>query len=427
MPEMADQVETYAPSFIGKFTTGLVNDVMDDPEATPTQKTKIVSYEGLDEDDLWLVYHPAEGETAAYFSVRENNAELNNGDPFTQIAPNEKMPYHGLYAVWRAQNFYVFHSATGKLEAYSYPDVTRDGGTFNLLDHVTGKGETDDYLYGGYYTTYGGLNTATLDGKTVTIADVIAREYDNNITTHSLDATTMQWNKSFVSGKDDCAVIDLGDPAVKSLTGYQKYTGAVWNSNNLPFWAKAKAYNTANATQDNPVYAGTELVPTAGTVYYLKEVPVSYLPARMIAVHETGNNDGADVTSGTISALYLLTAVDDVNYASYGFLKAATEAGLNGAPQKSTISKRFRVYYKDADGNTHLKATYYAHDLNNGIAENDGYVISYQVPVENGKGAYILPTWVTLDGVAVSQNEVYYNVSADGNTVTWNPPANQNP
>jgi len=324
--------------------------------------------------------------------------------------------------VWRAKNFYVFHSATGKLEAYSYPDVIASNGTFNLLDHVTGKGETNDYLYGGYYTTYGGLAPATLDGKTVTIADVIAREYDNNITTHSLSETaSVAWNKSSVSGKDDCAVINLGAEDVKSLTGYQKYTGAVWKtSDNLPFWTKANAYNTANATQDNPVYSGTALVPTPGVVYYLKEVPADYLPARMIAVHETGNNQGADVNTGTISAIYLLTAVDDVTYRSYGFLKGET-SNPTGTPQKSTISKKFKVYYKDKNGNVVLKNTYTAHDLSSGIGENDGYVVSYQVPVEPNKSAYILPTWITLDGVTVSQNQVMFHVSSDGQTVSWNP------
>ena len=91
----------------------------------------------------------------------------------------------------------------------------------------------------------------------------------------------------------------------------------------------------------------------------------------------------------------------------------------------SNLSKKFKVYYKDQNGDVVLKDTYTAHKLSEGIGENDGYVVSYQVPVEKGKSAFILPTWITLDGVTVSQNQIQYYVSPDGKTVSW--PYNNNP
>lgn len=381
--------------------------------------------DNLDADDLWLIYD----EENDSFKV---NSELDRTAPnyptVSMVAPDENTPYHIMYAVWSKPTvYYVYHSATGKLEAIDYKAVrgTNDTGTDNLQARVT-----EGYLYGGYYSDFGGLSHITLSegGEEVTksIADLVAESYGNNVVRYSFDETTAQrWAAATTAEASNkvLATFDLSTNAAK--TGYEEYTGAVWNTDNKPYWTKANAYGeftiTVNGREvthnDDP---GTALHPVAGKVYYLKEVPAAYLPARMIAVHETGNNQGADVNTGTISAIYLLTAVDDVSYRSYGFLKGET-LNPTGMPQKSTISKKFKVYYKDKNGNVQLKNTYTAHDLNNGIGENDGYVVSYQVPVEKGKSAFILPTWITLDGVTVSQNQVEFHVSDDGKTVTWTP------
>ena len=382
----------------------------------------------LTEDDLYLKWDAENKKFLYREESRDGTVSWTNAKEVTDVYADETKPFHDMYAVWSKPTvYYVYHSATGKLEAIDL-NAVKGGATGTGTDNLQAR-VTEGYLYGGYYSDFGGLThfTETVHGEEVTktIADMIAESYGNNVARFSFDETSAQsWAAATTAEatKHVIATFDLSTNAAK--TGYEEYTGAVWNSNNLPFWAKAKAYNTANATQDNPVYAGTELVPTAGTVYYLKEVPADYLPARMIAVRNTGVNDGVYEHDGEISALYLLTAVDDVTYRSYGFLKGET-SNLTGTPQKSTISKKFKVYYKDQNGDVVLKDTYTAHKLSEGIGENDGYVVSYQVPVEKGKSAFILPTWITLDGVTVSQNQIQYYVSPDGKTVSW--PYNNNP
>ena len=57
--------------------------------------------------------------------------------------------------------FYVFHSSTGETETF---DIT---GNFNIVDLVNNR-HTDPsqkYLYGGYYTDYGGKDAKDTDGK----------------------------------------------------------------------------------------------------------------------------------------------------------------------------------------------------------------------------------------------------------------------
>ena len=80
------------------------------------------------------------------------------------------------------------------------------------------------------------------------------------------------------------------------------------------------------------------------------------------------------------------------------------------------------MLYKTENG-VAVYNTYYAHDLNDKIPEaqgtHAGYVVSYQVPVEKNEFAYVRPTWVTLDGVTISQNLVQYHVSEDGKNVSW--------
>jgi uncharacterized repeat protein (TIGR02543 family) len=439
LPERVEHVNTYAPEKLRNENMYETYEVTEDGKTV----TKIKEYHGLDESDLWLVYHPAdENHTEAYFTVK-NETGMTDGTEVTQIAPNEKMPYHGLYAVWRAKSFYVFHSATGKLEAYSYPDATRNNSTFNLVDKVT-----DGYLYGGYYTSYGGLKTVTLDGNTRTIADMVAAQFDSTGNAYTIDGTSIAWSQSYSSGTTP-AVADLGADGVKAKTGYEAYTGQRLKVNNVPFWAYANAYDRSKATEENPVYPGNALVPTVGTVYYLKEVPKTFLPNRLVYVKADKNTvlyDGTKVEQGDITSLYLLTAVDDMNYAENGFFvgnahlqQKVTSPDDGYISSADTVSRVFTIFFKD-EGKDPLH--YNAHSLNEdivvpeGVNENlVGFVAAKHLDYAWIQGHfstddnatsftfYMKPYWKTLDGVTVEQDIIKgVNISNEGKEIHYTSP-----
>ena len=437
LPERPDHVNTYAPEKLRDENMYETYEVTEDGKTV----TKIKEYHGLDESDLWLVYHPAdENHTKAYFTVK-NETGMIDGTEVTKIAPNEKMPYHGLYAVWRAKNFYVFHSATGKLEAYSYPDAIRNS-TFDLTAKVT-----NGYLYGGYYTSYGGLNT--VDGNTRTIADLVAAQFDRNGNAYAIDdSTSIAWSQSYSSGTTP-AVADLGADGVKAKTGYEAYTGQSLKVNNRPFWAYANAYDVSKATEENPVYPGNALVPTVGTVYYLKEVPKTFLPNRLVYVKADKNTvlyDGTKVEEGDITSLYLLTAVDDMNYAENGFFvgnahlqQKVTSPDDGYISSADTVSRVFTIFFKD-EGKDPLH--YNAHSLNEdivvpeGVNENRvGFVAAKHLDYKWIQGHfstddnatsftfYMKPYWKTLDGVTVEQDIIKgVNISDEGKQIHYTSP-----
>jgi len=107
---------------------------------------QIKDYADLGEDDLFLKYVPAEGETAASWQAQNDEGTW---VAVTQVAADEILPYEALYAVWQC-NFKVYHSgvAGGKIEEFTMSDLKADG-TFDLTN--TPKGLTANTLYGGYY------------------------------------------------------------------------------------------------------------------------------------------------------------------------------------------------------------------------------------------------------------------------------------
>ena len=127
----------------------------------------------------------------------------------TQVACDEKTPYHDLYALWDTGYFYVYHSSDCTVERIPMP-VSSESGTFDLTQLVA-----DNFMYGGYYKKY---NRAGAD------FDATTAEYTDNKTTDS------------------------------NGTPYVGGSGA---------WTKSRAY-TVN---------GREMVPEAGKTYFLKEVP----------------------------------------------------------------------------------------------------------------------------------------------------------
>ena len=416
MPEMADQVATYAPSFAGKYT---VDDV-ENLDGTTTQK--IVSYEGLTENELWLVYHPAEGDNAAYFSVRENNTELNNGAAFTQIAANENTPYHGLYAVWQRDVFYVLHSSTGELEAVSMP-INASGTAVSGVSYMVGTADLTShvkpgYLYGGYYMAEGDVNYAYANVKHADVQAVADAYTANNAAAnwtaaaaagndqskaYTLATTTMSaQGKSFKNYFGDFLYVDSEGNGTN--TQYVKNSDGTYTKN-TPVWNKKAAQKTVR---------GDAVTPKPGAIFYLKEVPSQYLAAKMFYTYDT--------TSPTkeIKDIWLISLLDDGNYQNAGYMVQKGSEEESFVPRKS-LSLSFSMIQQAGSSNPEdVVVSISAADFNN---VNGGVVMAAQKTDFAGESFTVVPTYTTPDGVKVTNNGLNFapnsNREEGGKLYTW--------
>ena len=378
-----------------------------------------------------FIYHDDEG----YYVPRSvtpdgTDAEGDDADeyvPAKQVAADEKLPYNVMYAVWGSANFYVFHSATGKLEAIDYKAVRglKEDGTFAEGSYDLAAAVTEGYLYGGYYKAYGGLATATVtEGETqkiVPITELIAASHEKNASVYKFkDSTvTTAWSTEGVSGKVT-AVFDCNTEQNKSLTGFKAYdsTSLYIDANAKPkvrYWLRANACGYRDDEADN----GRELVPEPGVVYYLKEVPNMYLPNKIVLTKSHGQN-------GKILDAYMVTAVDDTNYSAV----MTAIRGLDIETNEVVLAKSFLLTSKDwvdASGKP-IEFEFTPSTLNSAIPEGAGYVAVYHLGAdfleEKAGGTFrATPQWTTYDGVDVKQNPLIYTLSSDLLTLTYAAPA----
>lgn len=361
----------------------------------------------LTADDLWLVYDEASGK----FTVNTANDPEYTGaaDGITQVAADEMKPYHDLYAVWGPSSlFYVFHSATGKLEAIDVNAVkgTAGTGTYDLTSVVT-----PGYLYGGYYKQYGYI--------TATQMQTVVDKFENGGA-----LTNTGWTEYTTVVNNVLAVY-----TPKDADGFTKYTGASFTNGTdkaytivngqietgpdgkpklyAPVWVNAQAYKEANGEAK-----GSSLVPEAGKVYYLKEVPESYLTSRIAWTYDT-------VQKGKVIDVFLLSVFDDNNYSDYGFYyvdevsgeKLSPEYKEDGAPvrQRTTdkhLAKTFSLVTKPADGGEQLDPVVI--DAPTFGVTYGNIAVSRQTAFAEADAFSMLPTWTTLDGVEVTNDPVAF-------------------
>jgi len=299
--------------------------------------------------NLWLEYHKAEGTTPAYFT------EKTQGDRTVKyVAADETLPYQILYAVWsEANTYYVYHSSNGVLEAKTiYKD---DGGNIikvNLQNEVL-----PNYFYGGYFK-----NTAAVTADAIKKAQGAA---------------------------------PLASNYKATVEGFKAYDGsATLVSEGVRFWKRAEAYRNDDGHSDA---AGTNVTPVAGTVYYLKEVPQTYLQNKMVYVYHALHGD-------EIKGMYLLTVVDDSAYQSVYF-------NIDGvANSYETLARSFTLAVDDwgEDPSLTYTAASFGTNLTNGyvavkMLDNDTYL-------QEGKSFVVTPAWKTMDGVDVRFNTITYTV-----------------
>ncbi|MBR4194327.1 MAG: S-layer homology domain-containing protein [Oscillospiraceae bacterium] len=301
------------------------------------------------EDDVWLKFNVADADHANnYFTVHNDDPSI-EGRPVTHVGADEKTPYDVMVAVWSTTPYYyVFHSSTGIVEAR--PLIK--GEKVNLQSMVpTG------YLYGGYYKNYAELDSTTVFNATF---------------------------KAVYAADKQCAV-----------EGAVPYDGSVRS------WKRADAYKASEEAD-----IGTNLSPQGSVVYYLKEVPDSYLQNKIVYIRDYHNKN-------KIIDIYLLNVIDDVGYSYLGYELDGTDIPRT----ELTVASTFTVKTKDWGS-----LTITAHDMNTKLS--NGYLIIKQLGADavaaynNGTFA-VDPKWKTLDGVEVTQNHLTYILDDGPYKITW--------
>ena len=356
----------------------------------------------LTPDDIYLKW------TGTEYVVRNDDGTYS---PFSsqKVYADETTPYHDMYAVW-AGFYYIYHSSDGTLEAVQVPYDVRD--TKDLVAEAESKG----CLYGGYYRTSGAVvSVDAAEMRTAKDSILNAQNFWNYT-----DSCVASGSVTETSLTDEGAVVYNGT-SIKHTVDHVT----------VPFWQKAQAYTEL----------GTELAPTAGTVYYLKEVPKTFLPNRLVYVKADKNTqlyDGTPIEEGELTSLYLLTAVDDMNYSANGFMVGTAHTGQNvstpdaNSGPADTVSRVFTIFVKNG-----VTYSYNANALNPSIVVPEGmnpnlvgfvaakhldydWIQAHRGQTTDTATFYLKPYWTTLDGVTVTQDNIKgVNITADGKGISF--------
>lgn len=337
----------------------------------PTGEVNGHAEPALTEADLYLRWvTDATYTNGGYYEYKKDNGTWAKA---LGVAADEDQPYYDMYAVWSGYA-YVFHSATGKMEAI--PANTKS--TVDLTKKVT-----HGYLYGGYYSEYGGTKNVTAETMRAVKNTALAKR----------------------SMSDEQRLV-----TVTGATTYDATTDKIeLDGSSVRLWNKKDAYGK-NLTGDAlDAVNGTQMTPVAGEIYYLKEVPAAYLPNVALAIKDTKDDNGNLMDQ--ISEVYLLSASDELLYNKLQY-------NMGGTNQKATVSAKFIVDYRDyqPDG-TYIPRTreIKLDELNEGLDRKIGWIMSYRLTRDQleGAGLQVKPNWVTLDGVTVNGTVVTYTLGRD--------------
>ncbi len=355
----------------------------------------------LTADDLYLKWDGSK------YLVKNDNGEFVEFNS-QKVYADETTPYHDMYAVW-AGFYYIYHSSDGTLEAVQVPFDARE--TKDLVAEVK-----TNYLYGGYYRDSGAVVSVDAAEMRAAKDSILNQQNFWNYT----DSCVASGSVTETSLTDEGAVVYNGTSVKHTVDNVT-----------VMFWEKAQAYTEL----------GTELAPTTGTVYYLKEVPKTFLPNRLVYVKADKNTqlyDGTPIEEGKLTSLYLLTAVDDMNYSANGFMVGTAHTGQNvstpdaNSGPADTVSRIFTIFVKN--GKTY---TYNAHELNKDITVPEGmnpnlvgfvaakhldydWIQAHRGQTADTATFYLKPYWTTLDGVTVTQDNIKgVNITADGKGISF--------
>ena len=346
------------------------------------------AYPDLTEEDLYLKWNAAEGKY--YYlpsSDKLTSADIGGANPndwmqVTQVYADEGQPYHDFYAVW-ASYAYVFHSASGKLEAV---EITRTDGLKNTVDLVNKV--PSDCLYGGYYTEYGGV-------KNVTAADMQSAQRASVQNAYSVDHS---------GGSAERLV---------AVNGAVNYTGAMSYSSSgssVKFWTRAKAYGYGNQAE---APSGRRLVPEVGEVYYLKEVPETYLTTKFLYTYDKDKEN-------EIQDFFMLTLVDDSYYSRVGFRTVENAETVAAAATGEIVDRQSLAGYFTLTQKNHDPVTINAASF--GLSSGYVGIKQYNDYIAAGKSFSLMPAWETYDGVEVnSHGTLKLTVDEDKTSIEYSP------
>lgn len=149
---------------------------------------------------------------------------------------------------------------------------------------------------------------------------------------------------------------------------------------------------------------GLSFVPEAGETYYVKEVPETYLRASTYYIYDTHNNN-------KLVRLYMITAIDDLNYAHVGFDVDSTQSAQVVEAKESvyeTVSvQKYNAKWELAETRIYNINSFFGKNFFPAYPAGDshpGYlhVQKYEGSVEAGELFDYTPFFVTPDGVKVT-------------------------
>lgn len=315
------------------FTAGTYTNknILTDTVYTVTERESPAHYMGLEQEKFHFIVSSQGGNELTAYLCNED------GDQLTDAPDGVALTYTNSTVNITVTNigyFYIFHTAdvdegTSVVEV---PIVASSDGNWNEDGTYNIVNETTSgYLYGGYYSDYAGkgnYNTPTTVNGNINLTDSVTYKGDQ------------------IS------------------------------------WDGTKAYTES----------GLAIHPVAGTTYYLKEVPSTYLLPTQIDTFNRYTNQ--------LYGTYLTTSVDDSNYGESGFV-IGTQYNAGAAYDSVTIQPGVNSAYEEK--------TVGVKDIS---SNESGYVVMLNylllsdgiyTGVGNSNGTKTIKSyWVTPDGVTVT-------------------------
>lgn len=243
----------------------------------------------------------------------------------------------------------------------------------------------------------GGFNAETILSETTKREDIKDALLD-------LDAGKIRKLDS-LTNDNVTGILDTADDADYS---FEAYTGNRKTTRNMNFWTKSQAYNVKGLSAEEAAKVnGETMIPTAGQIYYLKEVPEVYLSSKFYFTYKNGET--GDLSTATIQGLYMVAVVDDNYYSKIGFNVDNLGDREDYEFYKGALSTSFTIK-STATGSPTTSIKVNAGTFREGL---NGFVSTVTWKESSmGREFNSLPTWTTLDGVEVhaDENERYVNI-----------------
>ncbi|MBR2726564.1 MAG: hypothetical protein IKD71_01560, partial [Solobacterium sp.] len=291
--------------------------------------------------------------------------------------------------------FYIYHSATGTLELHTMKELeVENDGVLSIDNHLDITAlTTPNTLYGGYYMDYLGAH----EGNTASGTNLVkaAADWDNDYGT-----LTTQNIQTLHNGG---AVPITKDGTGATVTSIGTLYNPATTADHVGYWDIANAFTTEVITPAATWYGNrgdkdTAVLTTGGTgtavqvcragIYYIKEVPTCYLRNYHQITYVK--------SSGALTGLYLLSAIDDTNYNETGFELRTND----GKP--ATVVQTFTITNSATGKSVTLKPT----TIFKSIGLTGGGYLGYWDATSSdyfATGSFtVLPYWETPDEVEVN-------------------------